>query len=206
MPKFPEPNPEWVSGVGPDVTLLAGGSQWWRVYFAASAHPAAWNTFRNVGPVTTARFDHHLPPAAVQARSVLYAAELGPICVAEVFQDRRRVSFDAEPRLAAFTLARDVKVLDMTGLWPTRAGASQGIVSGPRARSQRWARTIANLFDVEGILYRSSMHGCDLAIVLWNCPDALPPAPDFDAPLTDPRLTSTLHRCAQSIGYSVSAP
>ena len=206
MPKFPEPNPDWLLAIGPEIVTVSQGSEWWRIYFAGGAHPTTWNSFHNFGPVLTARFDHHFPPPAVQARSVLYAASAGTVCVAEVFQDTRRIHFEREPRLAAFKLVRDVNLLDMTDLWPTRAGASQSVACGPRARAQRWACTIANIFDVEGILYRSSMHGGDRAIALWDCRDVLPPVPDFDEQLADNGLSAALQRCGGSLGYSIATP
>jgi hypothetical protein len=80
---------------------------------------------------TNSRFDHHLPPSAVQDRGILYAAITGMTPFAEVFQetrviDRRRNA----PWLVAFDLARPLELLDLTDSWPTRAGASMAINSG----------------------------------------------------------------------------
>jgi len=203
--KFPEPDSARLAEIGPEVEHLANGTRWWRVYFSAGGHPSRWNSFRSFGPVETARFDHHVPPPAVQRRRTFYAASSVAVCLAEVFQDRRRFHFDGRPRLTAVSLARDVRVLDLRHLWPTRAGASQGIASGPRGRSRAWARAVADVYDVEGLLYRSSMHGGDDTLVLWDCPDALPDAPDLDIGLDDHRLAPALHRVAPIIGYTVAA-
>lgn len=205
MPKFPEPDLDRLALIGPEIRTLGRDSRWWRIYFSASTHQPQWSTFRGYGPVPTARFDHHLPPASMQTRRVLYAAISAPICVAEVFQDRRRVSFEGSPRLVCFHLERDVRVLDLTGLWPTRAKASQAVASGPRPRSQRWARAIADLFDVEGVLYPSSMYGGEAALALWDCPDALRSTPELDVALQDARMTVPLHRVGEAIGYSVAS-
>jgi len=204
VPKFPEPDISWLAEIGPTLHALEGDSLWWRIYYAGGSHPSAWNTFRNYGPVATGRFDHHLPPSAMQARRSFYAGSSIGVCVAEVFQDRRRVHFDGEPRLAALTLARPVEVLDLRGLWPTRAGASQAVSSGSRSRSRRWARAIANTFHVEGLIYRSSMHSGDDAVVLWDCPDALTESAAFDEPLRDARFAAPLRRLATTLGYSVA--
>ncbi len=205
MAKFPDPDLARISSAGAEPTPLSEGSLWWRVYFVGGRYPTVWNAFRRFGPVATARFDHHLEPPALQARGVLYAAESVGVCIAEVFQTTRRVAFDGNPHLVGFRLARDVVVLNLCGLWPTRAGASQAIASGPRPRSRRWARSIANTFDqVEGLLYRSSMHGGDHAIALWDCPDALADEPEIDLDLADPRLVGGLFRTSTDLGYSVA--
>jgi hypothetical protein len=205
MAKFPEPDRDRLTVIGPEVFTLPRDSRWWRIYFSAPPHPARWNDFRNYGPVPTARFDPHLLPVSVQTRSVLYAAVNAPVCLAEVFQDRRRVSFEGVPRLACFRLDRSVHVLDLRGLWPTRAGASQAVASGPRARSQRWARAVADLYDVEGVIYPSSMHGGDDALALWDCPDAVRSSQDLDVALDDARLTAALYRVGRTIGYSIAS-
>lgn len=205
MTKFPEPDTKRLIATKSDVRSLAKGSRWWRVYFADGRHAGGWNTFRNFGPVPSARFDHHYEPPCEQERRVLYAGSSVGVCIAEVFQDRRRVSFEGTPRLVSFELAREIKVLDLVGLWPTRAGGSQAIASGPRSRSQRWARMIADTFDdLDGMIYRSSMHGGDEALVLWDCPDALAGVADLDLGLHEPRMAQPLHRLGASIGYSVA--
>src|SRR4051812_6110554 len=77
-----------------------------------------------------------------------------------VGQGKRAVNLDrAEPWLVAFDTARALRLLDLTGPWPTAAGASMAISTGLRARAQRWSRIIyAAYADLDGLRYPSSMH------------------------------------------------
>ena len=137
---------------------------------------------------------------------MLYAARDLVTCVAEVFQGSRLVDRVAADRfIAGFRLTRSVRLLDLTGDWPTRAGASQALASGPRPRAQAWARTIYEAYPkVEGIWYPSSMHGGSPALVLFERAEtALPTTPDVDVPLSHPGLLPDLVRAAGSLGYLV---
>lgn len=209
MAKFPEP-PGTVEleklGIRPDEKLtLRAGTRLWRVYFQGGPHPALWNGFRSWGP-SDARFDHHVPPAGMHERKILYAAGLGRVCLAEAFQSTRTVDRTRrQPWLVAFTIDRDVRLLDLTGLWPTRAGASQAISSGLRQRAQRWSRQIYDAYpDVEGLRYRSSMAGGEPAVALYErAESAVPGTPDFHRALADPVLLTPLENIAARIGYVI---
>ncbi|MCA1837068.1 MAG: RES family NAD+ phosphorylase, partial [Actinobacteria bacterium] len=164
----------------PAPVVLSAGTLLWRVYRRGGAHPGRWPQFRSYGPLATGRFDHHPEPAADHGRDgpgVLYVSRHGPACVAEAFQSNRTIMrrFGA-PQLVAFTLRRDVTLLDLCGLWPTAAGASQAIASGPRSSSRAWARAIRAAYpDLEGLRYRSSMYGGEPVAVLNELArDALP--------------------------------
>jgi hypothetical protein len=181
----------------------------WRLYRRGGSHPTAWNEFRTYGPLTTGRFDHHPEPAAehgVLGPGVLYVGEHGPACVAEAFQSNRTIMRQfAEPHLVAFALRRDVTLLDLCGLWPTAAGASQAIATGPRSSSRAWARAIRAAYpDLEGLRYRSSMYGGEpVAILNELARDALPRGPEDDIALTDATLTAYLDDAAASVRYRV---
>jgi hypothetical protein len=101
---------------------------------------------------------------------------------------------------------RSVRLLDLTGGWPTRAGASQAIASGPRGRAQAWARAIYEAYPaVEGLWYPSSMHGGPTALVLFErAEDALPAAPEVAIPLSHPGLLPDLVRAADVLGYLIT--
>lgn len=177
----------------------------WRIYYAGGDHPQEWDTFRAFGPaVGGGRFDHHPEPQAVHTdRSIYYAGASIATCVAEVFQPRRTVDTSTgAPHLVRFTPKRSLHLMDIRHLWPTRAGASQAIASGPRPRSQRWSRSIYSSYPVDGVVYRSSMHGGDTAIALYERgEDALPAEPDLQLSLHDSSLTVVLSRIADTIGY-----
>lgn len=106
---------------------------------------------------------------------------------------------------AVFALAGRVRLLVLTGDWPTRAGASQAISSGPRARAQAWARAIHEAYPaVDGIWYPSSMHGGHPALVLFERAErAIPSDPLVDVPLSHPGLLPDLVRAAGTLGYLV---
>ncbi len=126
MPKFPPPpGVAALRAIPPAEHALPAGTLLWRVYAAGGAHPARWDEFRAFGPVATMRFDHHTPPRLQQERAILYGATEIATCVAEAFQAARTIDCAARaPRLVGFLLREDLRLLDLTGPWPTRAGAS----------------------------------------------------------------------------------
>ena len=207
MAKLPEPPAvEALAAISPEIKVLAADQEIWRVYFRAGSHPTLWAQFRSYGP-TDARFDHHPPPARDHAdRGIFYGAEMGPTCLAEVFQatrviDRRKGS----PWLVAFRLARDVSLLDLTGAWPTRAGASMNINSGPRLRARNWSQRIYAAYPaIEGIQYASSMDANLPAFAFYErALSSMPPAPTFHRALDDPLLLSLLQKAALRFGYGL---
>jgi hypothetical protein len=206
LAKFPEPpSAAELAQLGAEPRVLAAGTVLWRLYCRGGDHPTFWNTFRSFGP-TRGRFDHHPPPSRLQSRAILYAAGHGPTCLSEVFQDTRIIDREArDPWLVSFELRSDLTLLDLTGTWPTRAGASMAIASGPRPRAQRWSRTIYDAFPgLQGIAYNSSMHANHLAVALYErAIFALPRTPRFHRPLTDPALLPVLVHVARELGYGL---
>jgi hypothetical protein len=192
-----------------DVVGVAPMSGLARIYSAGGRYPSVWNTFRTVGPVATGRFDPHPPtddgaPANAPGCGVLYAAVDLRTCVAESFQASRVVDRRAGwPWLVVFRATRVLRLLDLSGTWPTRAGASQAISSGSRERSRAWARAIAPAYDdIDGLWYRSSMDAGRPAICLWErARDAMPASPLANLPLDAPGLTVPLARACRPIGY-----
>lgn len=176
----------------------------WRVYFRNSRHPTAWNAFRFVGPVD-ARFDHHDGELAMlQEKGVLYAACHPATCLAEVFQKTRVIHREFQsPWLVGFALQRAVSALDLTGAFATQAGASMGLMSGPRSVSRNWARGFHGSYpDLEGLLYPSSMNGNETAIALnERALDALPAQPVFHRALEDPAIHTVLVNAARHLNY-----
>jgi hypothetical protein len=207
MPKFPEPPLAKDLAQRPaELRTLPAGTELWRIYMRGGAHPATWNQFRRWGSVASARFDHHEPPPHPQARGILYAAMQIAACVAEVFQARRVIDVTGGlPWLVGFTLSSPVALLDLTGTWPTSAGASMAINSGPRSRAQRWSRTVYDAFpDVHGLWYASSMYANTPALALYERAEpAIALAPFVHRPLNDPALRSALQRIATTLGYEM---
>jgi hypothetical protein len=204
LPKLPlPPRVADLARIPPAWSVVPAGTTLFRIYFRAGAYPGAWNQLRYFGP-TSARFDHHEPPPRVQSRGVLYASGQPRAPLAEVFQTRRTIDARRdEPWLVGFRLATDVRVLDLTGLWPTRAGASMAINSGLRATARRWSRVIYEAYsDVGGLWYGSSMNANAPCVALYErAADALPALPSFHRALADDILRAFLENSAEQLGY-----
>lgn len=204
MPKLPlPPRAADLARIPPAWRVVPAGTALFRVYFRGGPHPGLWSTFRYYGP-TNARFDHQEPPPRIQARGILYAATLPRTPMAEVFQARRTITTHRdEPWLVGFRLNADVRLLDLTGLWPTRAGASMAISSGPRPAARRWSRAIYEAYpDAGGLWYGSSMDANATAVALFErAAEALPARPAFHRALADETLRSFLEACSDALGY-----
>ena len=211
MAKFPEPPPSSeLSEIPAAEKTLGRGTLLWRVYRRGGSHPTLWQAFRHFGPLN-GRFDHHLSDGAgkpqVQERGVFYAALDLATCLAEVFQDTRAIHRNAgdQPWAVGFELAASLSLLDLTGTWPTRAGASMVLSSGPRPRARRWSRAIYDTYPhVRGLYYASSMYANRPMVSLWErAQDALPGQPVVHRALNDPALLVGLDRTAAEIGYEL---
>ena len=212
MPKFPDPPAaEALSAIAPVIKVLAAATPLARVYFTGGEYPTRWNAFRRFGP-TNARFDHHLVntegQAWAQERAVMYCAPAAPTCFAEVFQETRAIHRTRRsPWLAVFALEREVQLLDLTGTFPTRVGASMAINTGQRARARRWAAAFYEAYPkLSGLYYPSSMHGNAAAIALTDRAEratCMPPFPRFNRALADDVLLDVLKHTARDLGYGL---
>lgn len=209
MPKFPEPpSAEELAAIGSEIRAVAAGTTIWRLYFQAGNHPTTWDQFRAWGP-TAARFDHQLPPPSLQARQILYGAvgaKAGVTTIAEVFQATRVVErFRRAPAWVAFDVTRELRLLDLTGTWPTRAGASMVIASGLRARARRWSQAIYDAFpDIDGLVYSASMYANKPCVALYErALTAMPARPVFHRQLSDPVVLTLLKNTCAEVGYAL---
>lgn len=215
MAKFPEPpSPAVLRDLGAEVVRLNAGTPLARIFFRGGDHPVAWDEFRFWGP-GLGRFDPHLPDASGRpctgSRGIFYAASsVSPgalsVCLAEVFQETRIIdTSDRQPWFVVFKTVRDITLLDLRHLWPTRAGASSAINSGSKARARRWSQAIYAAWpNLDGLIYPSSMGGNADAFALYErARSSLPQLPDFHRPLTDPALNSALLSAAAAINYGL---
>jgi hypothetical protein len=205
------PPPERLRALKPVSLSLAAGTALARIGFAGGRHPSAWHEFRHWGPASS-RYDHHLrnPRGAPrrQGRAVLYAARSAQTCLAEVFQGSRIVDVHRhQPYLAVWTLAADLTLLDLRGVFATRMGASSAIHSGPRPRAQRWAVALYAAYpELDGIAYCSSMNGNADAFALNERAvkkSAWPRNPKLNRMLADPLIADLIDAAAEDIGYMV---
>ncbi|MGH7878318.1 MAG: hypothetical protein ACREQD_02355, partial [Candidatus Binataceae bacterium] len=128
--------------------------------------------------------------------------------LAEFFQHTRRIDRAAQsPWLVVFELARSLELIDLTGDFATRMGASMAIHSGPRARARRWACALYEAFPTaEGIFYASSMNGGAPALALTDRAErrrVFPAHPLFHRALADDVLLDTLKDAADRLGYAL---
>lgn len=205
MAKVPRtPSLAHLKTLDPDVWDLDTGAVIWRIYYRGGLHPTRWGDFRHVGP-TDARFDHHLGSDPVkQDRAVLYAANDPVTCFAEVFQKTRVINrWHKEPWLVAFEAEKPLHLLDLTGSFATRAGASMGLMTGPRSVSRNWAQGFYEAYtNISGLYYPSSMHANSPAMVLTEKAIGFTPKqPSFHRSLGDPAILTLLKNAAHSLGY-----
>ena len=207
MAKFPEPPPtKELAEIPPDVRVLPARTALFRLYFRGGKHPTSWNGFRSFGPLESSRFDHHSPPRREQERRILYAAAGLETCLAEVYQERRLIDRKyKEPWLVGFHLRSELVLLDLSGRWPTRAGASMAINSGPRPRAQRWSRAIHAAYPgIQGLYYPSSMYGEGHCLALYERAEpSIPALPVLHRSLDHPALLPWLEGVAEDIGYDI---
>ncbi|WP_436496728.1 RES family NAD+ phosphorylase [Actinokineospora sp. HUAS TT18] len=198
--------------VDEDVVAIHSGTHLVRVFAAAGAHRQRWNSFRYTGPLPHARFDphpvdRHGGPTSAPGHGALYFGLTVRTSVAEVFQQTSVVDRTTRrPHLVVFRPKRTLRLLDLCGLWPTRAGASQEISSGNKSVTQAWARAIRGAHpELDGVWYRSSMDSGEPAICLWDPParGALPTTPDLLLPLDYPGLDLPLARICEELNYTL---
>jgi hypothetical protein len=210
IPKLPPPPADLPRLRRTDLRAIPAGTLVWRIYRAGGPHPTAWNELRHYGPAPTGRFDHQEPPPHDDpARGIQYVS-LGPLgalgALAEAFQDTRTIDRRRQaPWLVGFQLEGDLAALDLTRLWPTRAGASQAIATAKRATAQAWSRAIYRSYpEVEALLYRSSMAGGALNLALYErAAQRIPRSPALHLPLTHPGLALPISRAAAKLGYGL---
>ncbi len=208
MPKLPSPpQPSDLARIEPAIIRLRAGTRVWRAYFRGGPHPGRWSQMRTFGP-TTARFDHQLPGARGepmdQTRAIQYLALDGVTPLAEVFQDSRVIDRAARlPWLVAYELAADVELLDLTGAYPTRAGASMLINCGPRPRARAWSRAFYEAYpQIQGLHYASCMHENRPSLALYErAAVAIPARPSFHRALADQALRLMLRNAAVRLNY-----
>ena len=181
-----------------------------RVHGTVGPYALPWHEMRHFGP-TRARFDPHPsfesePPASHPSVAVLYAAADVDTALAEVFQHARVIhpAGANNPYLTVWRPVRPLRLLDVRGQWPLRAGASYALNTGPQPVCRRWAHDIAiHPQRVDGILYASSMTGSDAVALFLPEADSFPATPDLSMPLSHPGLVGVISGVADRIGCLV---
>jgi hypothetical protein len=185
--------------------LLDTAAVLWRVHRTSGEHVVAWDHLRYWGPAATMRFDPHEPPPHEQGRGVSYAALSVPTALAEVFQRTRVINTRrGTPYLTAWSPARPLTLLDLTGTWPIQAGASHAINTGRRDHCRAWAGAILSARpDLDGLWHQASMTGGDAVTLFTHAADSFPDRPELSLPLSHPGIRGHLLAAAAEIAYRV---
>ena len=138
----------------------------------------------------------------------MYAADDPITCLAEVFQKTRVMNrWHKDPWLVGFETKKSMRLLDLTGTFPTRAGASMGLMTGPRSVSRTWARAFHDAWpEIEGLHYPASMHANCPAMVLnerARQAGVMPNRASFHRSLGDPAILGILRNTAHALGYAL---
>jgi RES domain-containing protein len=198
------PAPEALTLEEGDLAPVARHTVLWRLHRTAGENVIAWNALRFWGP-SHARFDPQQPPPGPSDRGVSYAALDITTCLAELFQDRRAVdTVRGAPYLTAWRPGRTLHLLDLTGTWPIRNGASHLINTGPHDLCRAWARAIDSRWaDLDGLWHVSAMTGEPEIALFTAAADTFPPRPLFSRPLSDPGTRGWVAAAAEQIGYDL---
>jgi hypothetical protein len=184
--------------------LFTGGVLW-RIHQTSGPNVVAWNQLRYFGPIESMRFDPHESPPRIQARGVSHTALDLATALAEVFQQTRFVNtLRGSPYLTAWTPARDLHLLDLTGNWPIRNGSSYTLNTGRKDHCRAWARAIHSAWpELDGLWHHSSLTGRAMVTLFTHASDSFPDDPIYSQPLPHPGLFPYLHAAVAEIGYGL---
>lgn len=162
--------------------VIQTDESWWRVHRTTGDHVLAWNAFREHGPHL--RFDPHPPPARQHDGIGVWYGASGPTpALAEAFQAERTIDrFRVDPYLSGLRFTRELRLLDLAadsvGAWPTRAGGTFALSTGPHSITQRWARRIIEAFpNLDGLRYNSRFAANRASRCSCPPPTPCPPGP-----------------------------
>ncbi|MET0966845.1 MAG: RES family NAD+ phosphorylase [Nakamurella sp.] len=208
IPKLPDrPDLAVLAASDPEYDELGTDVVLWRIHRTAGSFVAPWNALRTFGPIRTCRFDPHPDGPATDhpGIGVLYAAGNLQTALAEVFQTTRVVDcVTGGPAASAFRLQRTARLLDLTGEWPIRSGASHIINTGRRSVTRAWARAFVAVWPgIEGLRHTSSMTGEACTTLYTPAADALPARPEVSFRLSEPAYRNWMLVAADTIGYDI---
>lgn len=176
----------------------------WRVRRTRGGHPMQWNAFRSFGPLATARFDPHDPPARVQRESVAYFGATWPVCLAEVFQDTRVIDTRlGTPFITGVRPTRKLQLIDLRGGWPLSIGASHHINTGRKDHSRGWGRAMRRAWPNADGLASTGIDAGTVVTLFAPAQGSLGSAPVFDRPLADEAIEVELATAAEAIGFDL---
>ncbi len=174
------------------------------VYPTTGPYRRPWNRLRTWGPVAS-RWDPQPEPAADHPdNGVLYAAGDVTTSLAEVFQDRRAVTLSDHRALAGWRPTRPLRLLDLTGTWAVRNGASASLHAADKSTCRAWARQIRQTWpDLDGLHVPSTMTLRPMLVVYAPAADSFPAWPAVARSLTHPDLAAMITDAADELGWPI---
>jgi len=177
------------------------------VHKLGGPYPMAWSDFRYHGP-TSCRFDHQLEEGSTD-RGIFYGA-MGSssfqTCLAEVYQQNRVIDVVHHlPAVSLFASVEQITLLDLSGDFATRVGASAAINTGSRSRARKWAQLLYDAYpECQGIQYLSSMNQGAVALAIFErAAPAMPFSNLNSRELRDRAYKSAVENAAANLGYEV---
>lgn len=179
----------------------------WTIHRTTGPYGRAWNTPRQWGPLKVSRWDPHEEPPSLQPdRAVQYAAEDFTTSVAEVFQDFRSIPLDPDYSVAGWVPTRPLSLLDLTGNWALRAGASTSLFAAPKSTCRAWSRKIfATWPDLDGLLVPSTMTQSRNIILFASAASSFPSAPELARSLADRALSPLIAHTSRELNWGIHA-
>ncbi|WP_382310318.1 RES family NAD+ phosphorylase [Herbiconiux sp. UC225_62] len=201
------PSPPVALAVDPGVDFVSHTGVLWRINRISGEHALPWDELRYYGPVRGMRFDPHPRPPGIHDRGIMYAAGDFATAFAEVFQASRVITRSPDAELIGWQPVRALSLLDLTGTFLSRNGASVALTTGPKRYTQDWAHLIdSTLGDaIDGIRYISAMTG-RTAVGLFEGSKHDPSFPlraGFQQVLSSPSLGRIIARAATDLGFGV---
>lgn len=190
-----------------DIKTFSAKDPLFRIHTVQGQHPMKWNGLREFGPLRQMRWDPQpLPLDLHPGFGVAYCATDPTTAFAEVFQSLRIIRVTATRALSAWLPSRDLKLLDLTGLWATKNGASASLHSAPKATCRGWAKTIhaeGAKIQVDGIYTPSTMTLEPLVVLFSSALSAFPAAPHFSELLTHQVVKVMATKSAHSLNWRI---
>lgn len=177
----------------------------WRVHRVAGRHPIPWNGLRTFGPAQAMRWDPHpLPVGDHPGIGVSYAAADATTAFAEVFQSRRAITRSADLAVAGWLATRSLSLLDLTGTWALRNGASASLHAAPKTTCRAWAQGICTTWpDIDGLLAPSTMTGRPMVVLFQPSATTFPARPRLARRLDDHAIDPIVELVATELRWMV---
>lgn len=178
----------------------------WRIHRVRGANRMAWDGLREYGPLHQFRWEPHpLPVQDHPGVGVSYTATDYETAFAEVFQERRAITLTDHQVLSAWSPSRPLELLDLTGKWALRHGASASLHGAPKNTCRNWAQGIHTAMGsrIDGLYVPSTLTGVPMVVLFSQAASACPPAPVLSRSLTHVAVEALALKAAASLKWPI---